>query len=542
MPNILNWSWSPSESALTKVYNIYGKPVLKLTNNKKPISIHLSEILQKMPNQSEPNISLVIPAYNEEKYLPRCLKSLKDQDFRGTYEIIVVDNKSTDKTKEVAESQGVKVIFEPRRGVCFARQRGTGEAAGEIVVSTDADCFFPKNWLSSIYQSFQKDQKIIGVLGPCEYTPKPIWGKWWTKLLFGLVNSIYRLSGKIIYPSATNFAFKKKAWLSAGGYNTNLTQGGDEYDLLRKLKDKGPIVYLRDNKVLTSPRRLKRGLFYSIFLSLIYYYFVDYFIGYHFFGKSLTGPQPAFRQERAVSNGRISLIQFLSGFAVFGLVIYYLFFSSTSQVFGKVIYGTKNQEKLIALTFDDGPNEPYTSQIVDILDKYQIKGTFFEVGENIELYPAITYRIFKEGHIIGNHSYSHSFKKPLLQPSYNDEIKKTQAIIYGLTGKKPALFRPPWFFRDPLMLHTAKKYNLEVITGTFGSNLEVFQPGYDEIAEAAINKIKSGQILVLHDGYNAKGASREETVQALEIIIPRLLKEGYRFVTVPELLHVRPYQ
>lgn len=485
--------------------------------------------------------SIVIPAFNEENYLPRCLESLKKQDYQGTFEIIVVDNNSTDRTKEIAASHGAKVVSELRKGVCFARQRGTEAATGEIIISTDADCLFSRNWLSEINKAFELDQNIIGVAGPCEYIAKPRWGKWWTRLLFGLVNIFYRPSGKVIYFSATNFAFKKESWRSIGGYNTGLTQGGDEYDLLKRFKKIGRLAYLHNNKIFTSPRRLKSGILYSIF-SLVYYYLADYFLGSYFFGKSVTGSQPDFRKEKVIFGSRIFFIKYLSIFVVFGLAVYYLFFSPTSQVFGKVVYHIHNHEKLIALTFDDGPNEPYTSEIIDILDEYKIKGTFFEVGKNIERYPATTRRLFQEGHVIGNHSFSHSLKKPLTQPFFSSEIDKTQTIIYNLTGQEPALFRPPWFLRDPLMLHTAKKENLEVVTGTFGSNFEVFQPDYGDIANSVLHKVRPGQIIVLHDGYNASGAKREQTVQALTIIIPRLLAEGYHFVTVPDLLGSQPYQ
>jgi len=326
-----------------------------------------------------------------------------------------------------------------------------------------------------------------------------------------------------------------------GGYNTKLTQGDDENYLLKKFVKKGGVIYSKNNKVISSSRRLKHGTIYGLFVILLYYYFFDYFIASRFTNRSITGPYPATREEK-LQNSRHFVKKSFLFFIFIGALIYYLFFSSNSQVFGKVVSSVKGQEKIIALTFDDGPNEPYTSEIANVLDSYNIKGTFFEVGQNIEKYPKTTARLFEKGHVIANHSYSHSLKKPIVRPFFNDEIEKTQQIIYKITGKKPRLFRPPWLFRDPLMLKTANQYNLVVVTGRFGSDFEVFQPDYKKIAESAIEKAKPGMIFIFHDGYNSKGASRKETVMALKIIIPELINEGYDFVTVPELLSIEPYQ
>lgn len=491
----------------------------------------------------KPVVSIVIPAFNEEKYLPKCLESLKKQNFDLPYEIIVVDNNSTDNTAKIAKDNGAKVFFEKNRGVCFARQKGTEKAKGKIIVSTDADCFFPENWLLNIYKAFQKNKKAVAIVGPCDYERKPWWGRIWIRTVFTLVWIFYRLTGKIFYASAVNFAFLKKTWKEVGGYNVNLTQGGDEYYLLRKIKKEGKVIFLKDNKILTSSRRLYKGLFYNFFITLIFYYFFDYLIASRILGKSFTGSYPAVRDERKEKKFLFKK-RFILGLIFLFLLFYYLFFSPTSQAFGKVIFKINTKQRIIALTFDDGPNEPYTSEILDTLKEYNIKATFFEVGKNIEKHPKTTERIFKEGHIIGNHTYSHSIKKPLFHPFLEDEISRNQDIIYKITGKKPTLFRPPWLFREPFIQKTLRKKNLIMITGTFGSNFEVFQPKYDyrKIANDAIKKVKPGAILIFHDGYNTKGGYREDTVKALRIIIEELLKRGYKFVTVPELLKISAYQ
>ena len=128
-------------------------------------------------SQSHPRFSVVIPAYNEAAFLGTCLQSLSNQDFDGAYEVIVVDNNSKDETSEIARAHGVKVVREENPGVCWARQRGTQLAEGEIVVSTDADTTFDPGWLSRIDRAFRQDPSLVAVAGPCRFMDAPIWGR-----------------------------------------------------------------------------------------------------------------------------------------------------------------------------------------------------------------------------------------------------------------------------------------------------------------------------------------------------------------------------
>ncbi|MBC7558366.1 MAG: glycosyltransferase family 2 protein, partial [Dermatophilaceae bacterium] len=181
---------------------------------------------------ARPRFSVVIPAVNEAADIGRCLSSLAGQDFQGDYEIIVVDNNSTDNTAAIAQSHGATVLFEPNPGVCWARERGTEAARGEIVISTDADTTFDPGWLTRIDDSFRQKPSNVAVTGPCHFVDGPRWGLVYAKVLFGIVHLLHRLTGRVIYVSATNIAFRKGVW---AGYDTSLTQGGDELDLLRRL-------------------------------------------------------------------------------------------------------------------------------------------------------------------------------------------------------------------------------------------------------------------------------------------------------------------
>lgn len=222
---------------------------------------------------AEPRISVVVPAFNEQDYLGEALTSLGRQDFAAPYELIVVDNNSTDATATIARSRGVRVLHEPRPGVCAARQRGTAAARGAIVVSTDADTVHPPDWLARIDAEFRRSSGVVLVAGPCRYSTPSWWAALYPKLLFGAVGRIHRHSGRLVYVTATNTAFLRSAF---PGYDPALTQGGDELDLLRRLRGSGRAVWLPDNIVDTSPRRLQRGVCYSIVVTLLGRYLLTY--------------------------------------------------------------------------------------------------------------------------------------------------------------------------------------------------------------------------------------------------------------------------
>jgi len=238
--------------------------------------------------------SIVVPAYNEAAYLGRALDSLLHQDYNGRYEVIVVDNNSTDGTAAVAAQYGVSVVKEPQQGVCAARQRGVDCATGEIIISTDADTTQPRDWLRTIDARFAESERVVAVAGPCRYQDPSWWAKAFPILLFGLVAKVYALTGFVFYVSATNIAVRRTAF---PGYDLKLTQGGDELDLVRRLRRRGHVSWERQNVVTTSARRLQRGLLYNIFVSFLVYYLLAYWFN-RLSQRQAFGMAPAFRQER----------------------------------------------------------------------------------------------------------------------------------------------------------------------------------------------------------------------------------------------------
>jgi glycosyltransferase involved in cell wall biosynthesis len=245
--------------------------------------------------------SVVIPCYNEADYIADTINSLRAQSFTDGYEIIVVDNNCTDNTAEIARHLGARVVTEARPGVCNARQRGSEISNGEIIISADADTTYPTDWLDNIDKAFRSGPGVVAVAGPCRYKGGPPWGRVYGRLLFGALDVTYRLTGRAYYVTATNFAFRRDRW---PGYDVNLTQGGDELDLLRKLRRRGTVIYDHENPAWTSPRRLTRGVLYNLFVTLIVYYLLAYLLN-RSFGRPVIGSAPPCRNDSRGSSRRV---------------------------------------------------------------------------------------------------------------------------------------------------------------------------------------------------------------------------------------------
>jgi len=224
------------------------------------------------------------------------------------------------------------------------------------------------------------------------------------------------------------------------------------------------------------------------------------------------------------------------------LLLKWALFSPISQVFGAFPYRVKTDQKLVALTFDDGPNEPYTSQLLDVLKREQVPATFFVVGQNLKKFQAVVKRAAAEGHTIANHSMSHEFSNYWKSLGFASEITQTQQLITQTTGQTPALFRPPWLFHTPWLLRSLKQQQLSPVSGTFVKDWQTAQPPANSLADKAYRRVKPGTILIFHDGYNAQSAARGETVEAIRTLIPRLKADGYTFVTADKLLNTKAYQ
>jgi peptidoglycan/xylan/chitin deacetylase (PgdA/CDA1 family) len=221
---------------------------------------------------------------------------------------------------------------------------------------------------------------------------------------------------------------------------------------------------------------------------------------------------------------------------------YWTRMSPYSQWLGAFPFRAATRDTVIALTFDDGPNEPFTSQIADFLAEVGVRATFFQVGRCVEQFPEVTRRLVREQHVVGNHSYSHHPLRCLRPAEQRRETATTQQVLAGTLGQVPALYRPPWLYRTRSLMTTLHSRGLRPVSGVFCHPLEPFQPSAERIARRALARARPGAIVIFHDGVESRGGNRASTVQAAKIFVRTLLEQGYRFVTVDELLQVPAWQ
>lgn len=209
-------------------------------------------------------------------------------------------------------------------------------------------------------------------------------------------------------------------------------------------------------------------------------------------------------------------------------------------VFGRVVWRGDGGRAVVALTFDDGPNEPCTSRLLDVLRAEGVRATFFLVGANAESHPDVVRRIAAEGHSIGNHSYNHRALIACSRAALAEELDRTQAALTRISGRAPELFRPPFGFRDPRVLAAARARGLTTVQWSVVA-WDWRRPGAERIADAVLRGAGPGSIVLLHDGSETeRGADREQTVEAVRRLVPALRGRGLSFVTVDELLAADP--
>ncbi|MBW4567033.1 MAG: polysaccharide deacetylase family protein [Tolypothrix carrinoi HA7290-LM1] len=190
-------------------------------------------------------------------------------------------------------------------------------------------------------------------------------------------------------------------------------------------------------------------------------------------------------------------------------------------------------QKVIALTFDDGPWTGSTAKVLDILKKNNIKGTFFIVGQMLKQHPDLGVRIVTEGHVIANHTWTHRYHSMNPQVAAY-EVESTSDLIYQTTGVKTTLFRPPGGMMNNGVAAYARNQKYTIVMWSADS-LDYSRPALSRLISNVTRASKPGGIVLLHDG----GGNRSRTVQALPQIIDYFKKQGYSFVTVPELLEMQ---
>ena len=208
--------------------------------------------------------------------------------------------------------------------------------------------------------------------------------------------------------------------------------------------------------------------------------------------------------------------------------------TSKFQIIGEYFTHFQVKEKAIALTYDDGPNPPYTEELLDVLAEFNAKATFFVIGKNVEQYPETIKLILSRGHEIGNHSYSHSkmvFKNPVFVKS---EIEKTDRLLRELGVEKEINFRAPFGFKLVVLPYIlAKMQKKNILWNVDPKDYAVSNP--NKIKDYIVNLSKPGSIVLLHDG----GENCSSTITATRCLLQELQEQGYQFKTVSEMLRLQ---
>jgi peptidoglycan/xylan/chitin deacetylase (PgdA/CDA1 family) len=208
-------------------------------------------------------------------------------------------------------------------------------------------------------------------------------------------------------------------------------------------------------------------------------------------------------------------------------------FHRNSPVFGPALGRIAGDRKVVALTFDDGPNPDATPLILDTLAEKKVRATFFVLGSHAERWPELVRRISHEGHQLGNHGYFHrklQFKSPFY---VSRDIRLGIRAIRRAGAPAPRYFRAPHGFRSPWTTPIASSYGERTVGWSLGV-WDSDRPGVDEIVKRTLEGVSPGSIVLLHDGdgYNPDG-DRMQTAAALPQIIDRLKEQGYEFATLP---------
>jgi len=210
-------------------------------------------------------LSFVVPAYNEENYLPACLEAILAQtrDREDRFEIVVVNNASTDRTREIAlRYPGVKVVDEPRKGLTFARQAGFLSTSGALIANVDADSRLTPGWVDHVLAAFADDSELVALSGPFIYydlTPMQQIGVRGFYLIAWITYAINRYILRVgSMVQGGNFVVDRAALERIGGFNLAISFYGEDTDIARRMSAVGDVLFTHELKMFSSARRLKK--------------------------------------------------------------------------------------------------------------------------------------------------------------------------------------------------------------------------------------------------------------------------------------------
>ncbi|HZG57112.1 polysaccharide deacetylase family protein [Paenibacillus sp.] len=227
-------------------------------------------------------------------------------------------------------------------------------------------------------------------------------------------------------------------------------------------------------------------------------------------------------------------------------VLLYLFYFFTfyaflpgliSRMFGFRVFKKGLSDRHVSLTFDDGPDPVYTPRLLDVLQRYGVKATFFVVGKHAEAHPEIVERMHREGHSIGIHNYLHRSNWLMRPKTVAKQVRMTAEAIERITGEKPKLYRPPWGVMN--VFDFASRSRMQIVLWSMMAGDWRESTGAEKIGARLSKSLRGGQVYLLHDCGNTFGAdigAPKHTIAALEKFIPEALERGFSFVRVDELI------
>ncbi|HEY6369950.1 MAG TPA: polysaccharide deacetylase family protein [Candidatus Sulfotelmatobacter sp.] len=207
----------------------------------------------------------------------------------------------------------------------------------------------------------------------------------------------------------------------------------------------------------------------------------------------------------------------------------------TGQWYGRTFTSLARGTKQLALTYDDGPNDPHTPRLLEVLAKHDVRATFFLIGRYVRQRPEIAREVVKAGHAVGNHTFTHPLLTLKSVTEVRQELSACRSALYDAVGEHSSLFRPPFGGRRPAVLRVARELGLEPVMWNV-TGYDWNAPPSAVIERNVSRQIRGGDVILLHDGgHKAMGADRSQTVAATDHLISRYTSDGYEFITIPQM-------
>jgi peptidoglycan-N-acetylglucosamine deacetylase len=208
----------------------------------------------------------------------------------------------------------------------------------------------------------------------------------------------------------------------------------------------------------------------------------------------------------------------------------------TGQWYGRTFTGIGKNSKHLALTYDDGPNDPHTFRLLEVLARHEVKATFFLIGRFVQQRPDIVRELAKAGHLIGNHTFTHPQLIFKTGAQVTEEVLRCRRAIADAVGEHSNLFRPPFGGRRPVTLRAVEKLGLHPVMWNV-TGYDWNAPSAKHIEAKVSSQAKGGNVILLHDGgHKMLGADRSATIEASNRLIARYQEDGYEFVTVASMM------